>query len=76
LESEEERPGWIWILTIQHIEAGQNEEDFEDEFGGDIAGCYATKELMLADIKKLGDNNYGMFHMAVEGWVLGQRKER
>lgn len=70
---EQEIPGWIWVLTIQErpqeLENLMDEDDFDDiDLDGDIVGCYATKALMVADMKKLGANRYGMFHLKVEGW--------
>lgn len=68
LENETEKPDWVWVLTIQHLHDGEDDEDFEEEFGGEIAGCYATKEHMIADMQKLGNHRYGMFHLKVDGW--------
>ena len=72
----DDMPGWIWVLTIQDMpdELKEvtviDEETYSDlDIDGDIVGCFATKALMVAEMKKLGKYRYGMFHLKVEGWT-------
>ena len=71
VETEQEREGRVWVLTIQgdvpeHLEPFMDEEE-QDEFGGDIVGCYLTKELMFEDMKRMSPARFGIHHMMVEG---------
>ena len=72
---EDEMPGWIWVLTIQgevperFEQLVDEDEEDDDDFDGDIVGCYTTKALMVADMKRMGQNRYGIFHMKLEGWT-------
>lgn len=72
----DDMPGWVWVLTIQDMPddlregSGVDEEDYNAlDINGDIVGCYATKVLMVEDMKKMGPHRYSMHHMRVEGWT-------
>lgn len=66
---EEEKPGWVWLLTVKGPTDTPEPNDIDDEnFGESFVGCYATKPLMLDAMKKMGDYEFGMIHTIVEGW--------
>lgn len=71
LGSEEERPGWVWLLTMKPEAPApfdqMMDEDDVDELEGEIWGCYATRELLYKAAREAKLEKFGVMHILVEG---------